>query len=161
VKHPRAFVTFGSCWARALASSSDPPALVVRREGIDTLTRGAGAEASWSFLDSGRRKRRVAPNALRFGPKLPLRWSADQVSLNIEGVIDGGVELSLAEAQVLIEAWRRHYNHLRPHSSLNYRPPAPETIIPGGRAVAPWASAPAIGAARSPTRTVALESQIH
>ena len=34
---------------------------------------------------------------------------------------------SLAEAKVLIEVWRRHYNTIRPHSSLGYRPPAPET----------------------------------
>jgi transposase InsO family protein len=31
---------------------------------------------------------------------------------------------------VLIERWRRHYNAIRPHSSLGYRPPAPETILP-------------------------------
>lgn len=37
---------------------------------------------------------------------------------------------SLAEARVLIETWRRHYNTERPHSSLGYRPPAPETIGP-------------------------------
>ncbi len=30
---------------------------------------------------------------------------------------------SLAEAKVLIEQWRRHYNTVRPHSSLGYRPP--------------------------------------
>ena len=36
---------------------------------------------------------------------------------------------TLKEAQVLIEDWRRHYNTKRPHSSLNYRPPAPETIL--------------------------------
>ncbi|HJN23864.1 MAG TPA: integrase core domain-containing protein, partial [Rhodospirillales bacterium] len=29
------------------------------------------------------------------------------------------------------ECWRRHYNTVRPHSSLGYRPPAPETVIPG------------------------------
>jgi len=29
---------------------------------------------------------------------------------------------------VLIEAWRRHYNTVRPHSSLGYRPPAPEAV---------------------------------
>jgi len=28
------------------------------------------------------------------------------------------------------EHWRRHYNTVRPHSALGYRPPAPETIIP-------------------------------
>jgi putative transposase len=37
---------------------------------------------------------------------------------------------TLYEAQVLIERWRRHYNAVRPHSSLGYRPPAPETILP-------------------------------
>lgn len=36
---------------------------------------------------------------------------------------------SLEEARVLIEAWRHHYNQVRPHSSLGYRPPAPVTIL--------------------------------
>jgi len=34
----------------------------------------------------------------------------------------------LQEAQVLIERWRQHDNRFRPHSSLGYRPPAPEAI---------------------------------
>ena len=37
---------------------------------------------------------------------------------------------TLKEAKVLIERWRRHYNTIRPHSSLGYRPPTPETILP-------------------------------
>ena len=37
---------------------------------------------------------------------------------------------TLQEAQVLIERWRVHYNTKRPHSSLGYRPPAPQTIPP-------------------------------
>jgi transposase InsO family protein len=32
---------------------------------------------------------------------------------------------TLLEAQVLVERWRQHYNHVRPHSALGYRPPAP------------------------------------
>ena len=36
---------------------------------------------------------------------------------------------TLAEARVLIEQWRVHYNTVRPHSSLNYRPPAPEVLV--------------------------------
>ena len=46
---------------------------------------------------------------------------------------------TLYEAQVLIERWRQHYNAVRPHSSLGYRPPAPETILPpaSGPAYAP------------------------
>ena len=41
---------------------------------------------------------------------------------------NGEIFYSLAEAKVLIEAWRRHYNTIRPHSSLGYRPPAPEAV---------------------------------
>ena len=37
---------------------------------------------------------------------------------------------TLLEAQVLIERWRQEYNHVRPHSSLGYKPPAPEAVIP-------------------------------
>ena len=36
---------------------------------------------------------------------------------------------TLTEAKVLIEQWRQEYNHFRPHSSLGYRPPAPQTIL--------------------------------
>ena len=37
---------------------------------------------------------------------------------------------TLLEAKVLIERWRVRYNTVRPHSSLGYRPPAPEAIVP-------------------------------
>ena len=37
---------------------------------------------------------------------------------------------TLKEAQTLIEWWRRHYNTLRPHSSLGYRSPAPKSMLP-------------------------------
>jgi transposase InsO family protein len=42
---------------------------------------------------------------------------------------------SLEEAKVLIERWRRHYNQVRPHSALGYRPPAPESIASAAVAV--------------------------
>ena len=38
---------------------------------------------------------------------------------------------TLAEAKVLIEQWRKHYNRVRPHSALGYRPPAPEVALSG------------------------------
>lgn len=44
-------------------------------------------------------------------------------------LFNGEIFYTLAEAKVLIEAWRRHYNTVRPHSSLGYRPPAPETVM--------------------------------
>lgn len=40
-------------------------------------------------------------------------------------LLDGEIFYSLKEAQVLIEAWRRHYNTIRPHSALGWLPPAP------------------------------------
>jgi transposase InsO family protein len=45
-------------------------------------------------------------------------------------LLNGEIFYSLAEAKVLIEAWRRHYNTVRPHSSLGYRPPAPKAATP-------------------------------
>ncbi|MFZ5615999.1 MAG: integrase core domain-containing protein, partial [Pseudomonadota bacterium] len=34
--------------------------------------------------------------------------------------------------------WRREFNAVRPHSSLGYRPPAPETFQPADTAGAGW-----------------------
>ena len=45
-------------------------------------------------------------------------------------LLDGEIFYTVREAQVVIEEWRRHYNTVRPHSSLGYRPPAPETVVP-------------------------------
>ena len=45
-------------------------------------------------------------------------------------LLNGEIFYSLAEAKALIEAWRRHHNTVRPHSSLGYRPPAPEAATP-------------------------------
>ena len=45
-------------------------------------------------------------------------------------LLNGEVFYTLREAQILIEMWHRHYNNIRPHSSLGYRPPAPKALIP-------------------------------
>jgi putative transposase len=44
-------------------------------------------------------------------------------------LLNGEIFCSLREAQIIIEQWRRHYNQERPHSSLGYKPPAPEVIV--------------------------------
>jgi putative transposase len=44
-------------------------------------------------------------------------------------LLNGEIFYTLKEAQVLIEKWRLEYNTFRPHSSLNYRPPAPEAVL--------------------------------
>jgi len=40
-------------------------------------------------------------------------------------LLNGELFDTLLEAQVLVERWRREYNEVRPHSALDYRPPAP------------------------------------
>jgi transposase InsO family protein len=44
--------------------------------------------------------------------------------------LNGEIFYTLKEVEVLLGQWRRIYNEVRPHSSLGYRPPAPETILP-------------------------------
>jgi transposase InsO family protein len=43
--------------------------------------------------------------------------------------LNGEIFYSMKEIRVLAERWRVHYNTVRPHSSLGYRPPAPEAWI--------------------------------
>jgi len=66
-------------------------------------------------------------------------------------LLDGEIFYSLKEAQIMIEAWRRHYNMLRPHSALGWRPPAPAVrlVAPG-----PWPAA-------SLAKDVAAEAPVH
>ena len=44
-------------------------------------------------------------------------------------LLNGEIFYSLNEAKVVVETWRRHYNTIRPHSSLGYRAPAPEATL--------------------------------
>ena len=68
-------------------------------------------------------------------------------------LLNGEIFYSLNETNILIEAWRRHYNATRPHSALGYRPPAPEA------APAPW---PPSGSASLHLRTaMAQEATMH
>jgi len=44
-------------------------------------------------------------------------------------LLNGELFYTLKEAKILIEKWRMEYNTIRPHSSLNYSPPAPEAYL--------------------------------
>jgi len=68
-------------------------------------------------------------------------------------LLNGEIFYSLAEAQVLIESWRRHYNTVRPHSSLGYRPPAPEAV--------PWLVPPSGSATLHLRPALAKEAIMH
>jgi len=61
-------------------------------------------------------------------------------------VLNQEVFYTLQEAQVIIERWRQEYNTFRPHSSLGYRPPAPETVMsPPEMAMEPWLTTKRLG----------------
>src|SRR5271168_701690 len=67
-------------------------------------------------------------------------------------LLDGEIFYPLQEARVIIESWRRHYNTVRPHGSLGYKPPAPEVFVPAlaARAAARPRPAPPPSLAQSP-----------
>ena len=67
-------------------------------------------------------------------------------------LLNAEIFYSLEEAKVIIEGWRRHYNTERPHSSLGYRPPAPEALV--------W-PAPNPGSASPATPTLAPGPVMH
>jgi len=46
-------------------------------------------------------------------------------------LLNGEMLDTLMEAKILVEGWRKEYNRFRPHSSLGYRPPAPEAYVFG------------------------------
>jgi transposase InsO family protein len=60
-------------------------------------------------------------------------------------LLNSEIFYTLKEASIVIEAWRRHYNTVRPHSSLGYRPPAPEALC--------WPASPATLRAARPANT--------
>ena len=45
-------------------------------------------------------------------------------------LLDGEIFYTLAEAKIVVESWRRHFNTVRPRGSLGYKPPAPEVFVP-------------------------------
>src|SRR5262249_45599041 len=53
-------------------------------------------------------------------------------------LLNGEIFYTLREAQIVIGSWRRHYNTIRPHASIGYKPPRPEAVMP---AFAAWPAA--------------------
>jgi putative transposase len=68
-------------------------------------------------------------------------------------LLNGEIFYSLKEAQIVIESWRRHYNAVRPHQSLGYRPPAPEVFVPE------LAACPSTPPRSAPPATLSLASK--
>jgi putative transposase len=58
------------------------------------------------------------------------RFTPEQIIGKLrDELLNGEIFYTLKEAQILIERWRQEYDTIRPHSSLGYRPPAPEAIV--------------------------------
>lgn len=74
-------------------------------------------------------------------------------------LLDGEIFNSLEEARVIIEARRRHYNAVRPHSSLGYRVTGRVDAAVYAKAALPWPLPPVLAAAvkRADDRLCATE----
>ncbi len=76
--------------------------------------------------------RRIAVGTLYIEPRSPWENGYNE-SFNSklgDELLNGEIFHSLKAAEVLIERRRRHHNAVRPHPSPQYRPQAPETILP-------------------------------
>lgn len=79
------------------------------------------------------------------GTAFPTTGSCESVNAKLRDELPNGeVFYSLAEARIVLESWRQHYNTPRPHSSLGYKPPAPAALS--------WPAAPPSTRAARPTR---------
>lgn len=64
---------------------------------------------------------------IELGNPLENGYNKSLNSKPMDELLNGGTFYSLKETKVLVEQQRRHYNAIRTHSSLGYRPPVPET----------------------------------
>ena len=74
-----------------------------------------------------------SPGINRFGDDFAFSVNSSCESFNArfrDELLNGEIFHTLKEARVVIEEWRRHYNTVRPHSALGWKPPAPEAIVP-------------------------------
>jgi putative transposase len=74
--------------------------------------------------------------------------------------LNGEIFYSIKELRVLVERWRVHFNTLRPHSSLGYRPPAPETWLDNSKGHGEVENAPRIPLLHTPDDGGYLNSAI-
>jgi transposase InsO family protein len=44
-------------------------------------------------------------------------------------LLDGEIFYTTREARIVVEDCRRHFNAVRPHGAIGWRPPAPEVVL--------------------------------
>ena len=62
-------------------------------------------------------------------PRLEDSYNESFNGLLMNELLNGEIFHTLKEAKILIEQWRIHYNTVRPHSDLKWKPPAPESLL--------------------------------
>ena len=100
-----------SCHGRAIGSSDNGDGTEFTSRAI--LKWANDNDVEWHYIDPGK-------------PQQNAFIESFNGSLRDE-LLNGEIFYTLREAQILVERWRRHYNEVRPHSALGYKPPAPQT----------------------------------
>jgi transposase InsO family protein len=96
----------------------------------DHIRSDNGAEFTAKAVRSWLEKMEVTPTYIEPGSPWENGYNESFNGKLRDELLDRELFDTLQEAQVLVEHWRVHYNTKRPHSSLGYRPPAPQTILP-------------------------------
>ena len=96
----------------------------------DHIRSDNGAEFTAKAVRSWLEKMEVKPTYIEPGSPWENGYNESFNGKLRDELLDRELFDTLHEAQVLIERWRVHYNTKRPHSSLGYKPPAPQTILP-------------------------------
>lgn len=147
----------GRCRRRAVG-----PVHPSRRAGARSLGQRAGGDAEivgdW-ITAVGAKTAYIAPGS---------PWENGFVeSFNArlrDELLDGEIFYSLAEAKIVVESWRRHYNTERPHGSLGYKPPAPEVFHSNGARAGACATPTSFdarpGAEADPEPTIKLDHSV-
>ena len=91
------------------------------KEGVTDMSVGL-SDLIASIQNAGTETEAMAIATDAFGAGAGVRFK--------DAIRSGALEFdTLLEARGLIERWKVHYNTVRLHSSLGYRPPAPEAVL--------------------------------
>lgn len=104
--------------------------LFIDRGMPDHIRSDNGAEFTATMVRDWLEKMEVKPTYIEPGSPWENGYNESFNGKLRDELLDRELFDTLHEAQVLIERWRMHYNTKRPHTSLGYKPPAPQTILP-------------------------------
>jgi len=96
----------------------------------EVITVDNGSEFAGKDLDNWAYWRKIKLDFIRPGKPIENAYIESFNGKLRDELLNREIFETLFEAKVLVERWRVEYNTVRPHSSLNYRPPAPEAIRP-------------------------------